>query len=267
MPAINPEIKQWINQLGDKVEAVAFFAYQSLQEAVLRAGAPGHAEEQVLLANTIGTALTSLARQSGPGAVPASIVGNAFLAAVANQTVPYLHPARARVQLARLLGYLPNEAVVPHLKLALEDLEARDMARCSLEGQAAESATAALVEALDAVGGVFRVGVVNSLAKRRGEKVVAALRRAVDDAQPEVRLAALEALADIPDAAHDGLIEKAAHAVSPLERSAAHVARARLAESLRASGDKAASQRVYKAILASEAAEPQKRAARLALGA
>ena len=93
------------------------------------------------------------------------------------------------------------------------------------------------------------------MAKRKGERVAAALRKAADDPQPEVRLAALYALAEFPDAAHDAI----------LERSKAHVARLRLAETLRASGDKQASARICKAILASDAPEPQKKAVRLAI--
>ena len=41
---------------------------------------------------------------------------------------------------------------------------------------------------LDASGTTFRVGVVNSLSKRKGVPVVAALRRAAEDPQPEVHI-------------------------------------------------------------------------------
>jgi hypothetical protein len=265
MPTTNPEVTQWIDQMGDSDQVVAYFAYQSLLEQTLRAGAPGQAEAQNILAATLGEALTAPAKDSGPGAQPASFAGNPFLAAVASQSAAYRHPPRVRVHLARLLGYLPCEAAVPFLKKALEDLEARDMARCSLESNPSEQATQALAGALDAVGPTFQTGVVNSLSKRKGPVVARALRIAAEDSQTEVRVAALRALADMPDSSNDTIIERATRAGSAVERSAAHVARARLAETLRASGDKQGAARIYRAILAGDAEEPQKRAARLAL--
>ena len=268
MPTTNPEVTQCIDQMGDADQVIAYFAYQSLLDLTLRTGAPGHAEAQDMLATTLGEALTAPAKESGTGAQPASFAGTPFLAAVASQTASYRHPPRVRVHLARLLGYLPCEAAVPFLKKALEDLEARDMARCSLESNPSEQATDDLVGALTAVGSTFLTGVVNALAKRKGANsaaVAQALRGAAEDPQPEVRIAALLALADMPDSSHDPIIEKAARTGSAAERRAAHVARARLAETLRASGDRQGAARIYRAILASDAEEPQKRAARLAL--
>ena len=245
MPPVAPEITQWIRQMNSGDQVVAYFAYQSLLEAVLHSSAPDQAD----LASALGEALVA---RSGRAVAPES--ANQFLAAAARRTVPYQHPPRVRVNLARLLGYIPHEAAAPYLANAIGDLEAREMARCSLELHPSEQATEALIGALDAAGTTFRVGVVNSLSKRRGPSVVAALRRTAEDPQPEVRQAALLALADFPDPSHDALLER-----SP-------VARVRLAETLRAHGNKAASDRVYKSILASEAEAPQKKAARLALG-
>lgn len=265
MPTTNPEVTQWIDQMGDEDQVVAYFAYQSLLERTLHTGAPGQEEAQNALAAALGEALTAPARTGGPGAQPASFAGNPFLAVVASQTVAFRYPPRVRVHLARLLGYLPCEAAVPFLKKALEDLEVRDMARCSLESNPSEQATQALVGALDGVGSTFLAGVVNTLAKRKGPAVAQALRKASEDPQPEVRLAALQALADIPDASNDSILEKASHADSAAERRVVRIARARLAETLRASGDRQAAGRIYKAILSGDAEEPQKRAARLAL--
>ncbi len=265
MPTTNPEVTQWIDQLGDPDQVVAYFAYQCLLELTLRTGPPTQAEAQVCLATVLGEALTAPARASGAGAQPASFAGNPFLAAVASQTASYRYAPRVRVQLARLLGLLPCDSAVPFLKQALMDLEARDMARCSLESNASESATEALIGALAAVGATFLTGVVNSLANRSGPSIVQALRKAAQEPQPEVRDAALMALAAIPDSSHDSIIEQAAHTGSAAERRLAHVARARLAETLRASGDKLGAAHIYRAILTSDAEEPQKRAARLAL--
>jgi len=254
MPPVGPEITQWIRQMNAGDQVVAYFAYQSLLEAVLHSSAPDQAALQADLANALGAALVAQSSQPSRAAAASSASSNPFLAAAARRTVPYQNPPRVRVNLARLLGYIPHEAAVVHLAKALGDPDAREMARCSLELNPSERAAEALISALDAAGTTFRVGVLNSLSKRKGLPVIAALRRAAEDPQPEVRLAALLALADSPDPAHGALLEKLP------------VARARLAEALRASGNQTAAERLYRSILASDAEAPQKQAARLALG-
>lgn len=210
MPAMNPAIPQWIRQMGDSDQVVAYFAYQSLLAEVLHASAPGREAAQAELAQALGEALVAQPAQGARPQQPSAASSNPFLAAAARQTVPYQHPARVRVNLARLLGYLPHEAAVPYLAKALGDLEAREMARCSLELHPSERATEALAGALEEAGPVFLVGVLNSLSKRKGAAVVAALRRAAKDPQPEVRMAAWEALADVPDPSHDAILAEAA---------------------------------------------------------
>ncbi len=101
----------------------------------------------------------------------------------------------------------------------------------------------------------FRIGVLNSLAKRKTARAAAAFREAANDPHFEVRIAALNALAALPDPSHDEI----------LERHAAHVARIRLAATLQAAGNRQAAARIYKSVLSSDAGEPQKKAARLAL--
>ena len=268
MPSLNPEVAQWIRQMGDNDQVIAYFAYQSLLEQVLHTTAPDRADAQATLATALGEAMTALAesRQDSAGQA-ASLRNNSFLAAVASQTVAYRYSPRVRSNLARLLGYIPHEAAVPYLVKALDDLEARENARCALECNPSEKATDALIAALGLVGSKSCVGLVNSLAKKKGEKVAAALRSAAEDPHPDVRMAALYALADVPDASHDAILDKATRVSDPAERRKVFVARARLAETLRARGNKQAADRIYKAILSSNADEPQKRAARLALGA
>jgi hypothetical protein len=82
------------------------------------------------------------------------------------------------------------------------------------------------------------------------------LIKAADDPQPEVRMAALETLADWPDPAHDALIERGTCSGFAEERRRAHIARVRLAAALAACGDEPGAARIYKAILASDAEEP-----------
>ncbi len=68
---------------------------------------------------------------------------------------------------------------------------------------------------------------LNTLAKRRGEHVAALLRRAADDVQPEVRIAVIEALAELPEPSHDGILERSTRSARIEERRRAHVARVR----------------------------------------
>jgi HEAT repeat protein len=233
-------------------------------EEAFRAGGPGQEASQTALAAVLGNALTARAKTSNAGA--GSFGNNPFLMAVATQTAAYEHSPRTRQNLARLLGYLPHESAVEWLAKALADPDAREMARQALDCHPSPRAAQALLEALDAQGNAFRVGVVNSLAKRKGPAVAAALRKAAADPQPEVRQAAWDALAGIPDPAHDTILEKASQAGSVEDRRAAEVARVRLAWTLRAAGNRPACDRIAKAILDSPASAPQKASARLALG-
>lgn len=262
MATINPAVIQWINQMSDPDQVVAYYACQCLQEEVFHAGEA----VQAALATVLGEALIAQAKPGQGGAQgAASFRNNVFLTAAAKATVQFEHPARVRCNLARLLGYLPSDGAVPPLAAALGDWEARETARQALECHASEHATGALIAALDSAGPTFCVGVINSLAKRRGANVTAALRKAAEDRQPEVRTAALLALADIPDPAHDVMIANAIENAPEPERRVLHIARARLAEALRASGNKTAARQVYQAILSSPAPEAQKNAARLGM--
>lgn len=166
-----------------------------------------------------------------------------------------LHPARVRNHLARLLGYLPVDEAIPPLAGALQDLDVREMARQSLERHPSARATDVLIAAADSAGPVFCAGVLDSLAKRGGPQSLAAIRKAAGDPQAAVRSAALTALAAFPDPSLDSI----------LESNNAHVARARLAEMLRAAGNEAAAQRIYKSMLGGNAPEAQKKAARIGL--
>jgi len=249
VPDINPMVHHWIRQMEDPDQASAFFAWQCLEREVLDSSKPGNREACEALAGELAEALVAVQEDpKGKSAPPRPLLSS-----------------RTRNQLARLLGYTPTDAAVPPLAKALRDLDVREMGRYALESNPSPAATKALIEALDLSGSVFRAGVVNSLAKRKTPEVLAALAKAAADPQREVRIAALEALADHPDPSHDAVIEKATHAECSEERLRAHVARARLAETLRASGNRAAARRIYEAILAGEAPEPQKKAARLAL--
>ena len=249
MSSINPMVYQWIRQMEDTDQASSYFAYQKLQREVLHSSKPDDSEASAALATVLAEALVAVKTDEQEKPAPPE---PAF-------------SSGTRSNLARLLGYIPADAVVPHLAKALDDLEVREMARFALESNPSETATQALIGALASAGPVFRAGVVNTLATRKGEQAAAALTKAARDLQFEVRIAAIEGLADYPEPSHDAIIAKSTEAELPEERRRAHVARARLAETLRASGNNTAAERIYKAIEASQADEPQKKAARLGL--
>lgn len=170
-----------------------------------------------------------------------------------------------RRQITRLLGCVAGAPEVAALAAAIKVLDLREDARCALHLNPCEEATDALVAALGEIGPRFRVGVVGSLGERRGEKVARALAQLVNDPDLEVRIAAADALAKLPDPAGDETLVLLSKQECRCTRQAAHRARVRLAETLAAGGDKNAARKIYQSIRHSEADEPQKHAAELAL--
>jgi hypothetical protein len=170
-----------------------------------------------------------------------------------------------RNQVARLLGIVAGAAEVPALAQAMKDLDLRESARCALDRNRSPEATDALLAALAEVGPAFRVGVVGSLGDRGGERVTRALQGLADDEDVEVRLAAADALAKIPDAGNDAVLSQMSKQACPCTRETATKARIRLAETLARAGDKSAARRILQDIRQSDAAAPQKKAAEIGL--
>lgn len=245
-------IEKMVSQLGEKEQVIAFYSYQELLHIANRASGPGNESTREAVAAELARELIA----SVPGGTDQR--GN---------TLPPRpkHSAAIRNKVARLLSYVAGEKEVAALEKALGDLEIREMARFALETNTTDASTRALIAALDLVGPIFRVGVVNSLGKRKGPEVVAALQKAAAD--PELRIAAVEALSNFADPSSDAIIAQASESVSPQDRTRAQVARVRLAYTLRQSGNDAAAARVYEAIKASEAAPAQKKAAVMGLSA
>lgn len=245
---------EMLKSLGDADQAAAYKAYQSLEMAALAFTAPGKEAMQAEMA--------------------------AFLAEQLNATDPggkdnkgkdkppvQRYPMPVRRQIARLLGLVSGAPEVPALAAAMKDFELREAARCALGANPSDQATDALLEALNEVGPTFRAGVVGSLGDRKGEKVVKALQGLINDPDGEVRVAAADALARIPDAGSDKVLVMLTKQECRCTREAAHKARVRLAETLAAAGDKTAARRIYQDIRHSEAGEPQKKAAEIGLAA
>ena len=163
------------------------------------------------------------------------------------------------------MSQVAGDAQIPQLAAALKDLETREMARWALQRIPSPAATAALIAALSEVGPDFLIGVINALGDRPSPDVNAATLKAASNPDVGVRLAAIEALAKSPELSNDEPIVAVIKTTYGRNRGRAEKARCRLADTLRLAGKKDAAVSVYKAILANDAPEPQKKAARIAL--
>lgn len=240
-------ISELVAQLGSDDQTKAYQARKGLIEAVSRAAKPA---DQKPVAAELASALTATTKTKGQGGK--------------EEEQPKFSPA-VRNQVSQYLAQVADDEQVPALAAALGNLETREMARWALDRIPTEAATKALVAALEQVGPEFRVGVINALGKRKGTDVQAALLRAAGDDDMQVRFAAVEALANLPEPSNDEPIAAATKVGPPRARNRAQKARVRFAETLRLAGKKDAAIAVYKSIIANDADEPQKKAAKMAL--
>jgi hypothetical protein len=241
-----------IHQMGDKERPVAFYAYQALLEKAMQSTAAGNETDRRGLAKTLASELTRMGPPGKDGE--------------GRQLPPKpQHLAEVRNKILQLLGYVADSEEVPALSLALGDLDTREMARFALQQNPSQQATEALIAALQEVGPEFRVGVVNSLGKRRGPEALSVLQTAASDREAEVRLAAVEALANFPEPGNDAIMIKALLPSTLEAQRRASRARLRLAETLRKAGNRTAAMQIYQAIRSSQADAPQKTAAEIGL--
>ncbi|HOA71877.1 MAG TPA: HEAT repeat domain-containing protein [Phycisphaerae bacterium] len=250
---MDPKVEM-LKSLGNADPVVAYKAYYSLEMAALAFTAPG----RTAVREEMATFLAGELNATDPGGKDAQ--GK-------NKPPVPRYTIAVRRQIIQLLGYVGGAAEVPALAAALKNLELREAARCALEVNPSAEATDALLAALDDVGPEFRVGVVNALGTRGGEKVVKALQGLVNDEDREVRIAAAYALARIGDAGSDATLVALSKQECRLTRQAAHRARVRLADTLARRGDTVTARKIYQDIRHSEAGEPQKKAAEIALAA
>ena len=170
-------------------------------------------------------------------------------------------------ELCRALSLLAGEAEVVVLAECLKNIDLRETARWCLTRMTCQGAADALVEAYKtATGTEYRVGLVNALGRKQGSNVLETLKIAAADKEPEVALAAVEALANTPDAALDAVISGVESGSS--SRRAARVARARvrLGSTLLRAGDDAGAKQVFTAVAGADVDEAPKKAAAAAVG-
>jgi HEAT repeat protein len=143
----------------------------------------------------------------------------------------------------RQLNLMGTEASVPVLAGMLADARAIEIARYALEGIPGPAASRALREALGKTKDRARIGVINTLGRRRDAASVELLRPLAADGSPATAQAALFALAEIADPA-------AVRILSETRGATAAVASLKAADLLTARGDAAAAVPVYKRLYA-----------------
>ncbi|MCE9608513.1 MAG: HEAT repeat domain-containing protein [Planctomycetia bacterium] len=234
---------------GDQVKA--YQAQQSLAKLTGEIGGSGKEAERAATAKELAAALAALKPAKDGRGEPTESSINSVVGAT---------------EICRALAFVAGEAETAILKECLKNIDLREPARWCLARMTCQGATDALVEALtNATGTEYRVGLINGLGRKSGSAVVEALKTAVKSNEPEVRLAAAEALAEQPQADLDAVI--ATVDSGSLQRNEARIARARvrLGNTLLRAGDKAGAKKVFTSIAGSSADEPQKKAATAAL--
>ncbi|HEV3341939.1 MAG TPA: HEAT repeat domain-containing protein [Pirellulales bacterium] len=238
-------VEELAEQLNSGDQPTVYRAKRALSEMVTAAGAPGKAGERAQLAAALAKAE---AAKNEKGDAPK-------------------YATKSRDEIARALGEVGGDMEVPALKEALGDFDAREMARFALDRMTCQAATDALVDAaLNAVGVEFRIGAINALARRSGSQVVDVLKACAGDSDPEIRLAAAEALANHADASADPLLCELAKQAGQRAQLRLTKARIRLAARLASAGQKDVARQIYRSIVEGDtAAAAQKRAVSVAL--
>jgi len=229
----------------------AYQAQQALAKLAGELGASGKETERAAAAKELAAALAATKPAKDNRGEP---------------TEESIHSVVGATEICRALAFLAGEAEVAVLKECLKNIDLREAARWCLARMTCQGATDALVEALaNATGTEYRVGLVNALGRKTGSSVVEALKTATTSNEPELRLAAVEALAEQNRADLDTVI--AAVDSGSLQRNEARIARARirLGNTVLRSGDKAGAKKIFEAVAGSSADEPQKKAASAAL--
>lgn len=246
------DISELARRMGDKDPAKAHKAYRELEDTAMQASDPAR-NQRARVASQI------VAELYARGKPTKDKDGN-------EKPGPILHSNDVRNKLLRLISHVAGAAEVAVLARAMTDLELREMARFALDRNTSPAATKALIKALDEeVGPEFRVGIVNALGYRGTGDAEKALRKATDDPNKPVRIAAAEALARYPHPANHAFIAKLTRSDCADCRRRAQKARVRLAEAICKAGKKQAAKKIYQAILDGRTPPAQKKAARIAI--
>jgi HEAT repeat protein len=154
----------------------------------------------------------------------------------------------------------PNRKMEPRPKYdrrtrntLLQDIELRECGRKALQRIPGNAAVDALIEDFNhSVGTRYRIGVLNTLAIRGTANALLTIRQAINENEPELQMAAIDALAKFPEPSHDETLEKAAKCEDPRVRFHAIAARFKLAEVLSEAGKKNAAKAIYRSLAKSK---------------
>jgi HEAT repeat protein len=249
-----------MSKVSDKDQAVAFKAVQALWFECYGLLNPARRDERAAFARVLAVELNATIT------IPPSEEEKKKRKNKNKELKPEIkpkHDVSTRSVILRALSFVGGEAEVPEIARTFGDLDLREMARYALDRNPSPAATAALVAALDDCGPEFRIGVINSLARKGGPVALDAIRKLADDPDPEIRLVAIEAMSRFPDPANDAIMAQAGRIGSERARSRVAKARLRLAENLKDHGHKTAAKRIYQSIPRDAVA--QRRAAEAAL--
>lgn len=174
-----------------------------------------------------------------------------------------LPPAASVIVLEHLAQVGRAEVVAPLGKLLGDgagDPAVREAARRALEANPAVSAKRELRKAVAVTEGALKVGVIRSLGVRRDFLSAGDIMEAARAKDPDVRLAAVEALAEIGEISATADIEAALETFTGERLRAAKRAYLRFADALVGNGERGEARRIY---LRAEAMGPEARAAAL----
>ncbi|HEX3657955.1 MAG TPA: hypothetical protein VHV55_19355 [Pirellulales bacterium] len=252
-------ISELVMQLASDDQVQAFHARRTLDQQIYQASDPRKMGQLSALADELAAELVAAA---DPSTVkpPMTNVPDDVSAAFTPK-----HSAKVRRVLCQLLAPIATDTQVPALATALVDLEVRETVRGVLGQIPTLVSTQALLRAVSQVGPEFRVGVLNSLGLERWREAMATLMRMAADPDLEIRLAALEGLANFPEVDNDKHFVAATQLASPRYRARAFKARIRFAETLRRSGEPENAAVIYQSIASAMPVGPWTIAARIGL--
>ncbi|HEX4144508.1 MAG TPA: hypothetical protein VHY91_13460 [Pirellulales bacterium] len=244
-------VNELAKQLGSSDQVKVYQAKQEMVLLTAEAGAPGKDRQRSDMAAEMAKCLaTEKEQKDNKGKV---------------SKVPELN-AQARSLVCRYLANVGDQSEAAALERAMQDFDVREMARWALSRMTCQAATDALAKAAKTgIGDEFRVGAINALAGRSGSNVRETLVACAGSGSPQVRLAAIEALASDADPGNDAVLAKVA--VGEGVRAGKRVAKARLrlAENLVAAGQKQAGRQIYQQIADGKYDRAQQKAAQAAL--
>ncbi len=157
-------------------------------------------------------------------------------------------PLQARLIVIEQVGRLGKyEAVTPLGRVLMDDESprAREAARRALEHLPVVTVKRKLREALPKSTGRLRVGILRSLGIRRDFSGVQTIMETIEDPDPEVRLAAIEALARIGEISSKLVVEEALEGAQGIEYQRVLRAYLRLGDSLVQNSEKGTARRIY----------------------